>query len=248
MSLVNIILPVYNRPEHTKQTLDSLYKNTPWDLFDLTVIDDCSDKETQDVLYTLHQQYGFNLHIKAENTGPGDSRNIGARLVTELKSRGKYLYHCDNDVYYKENWLQRLVMSYQVASTDGIALLGASCHPYLQNNEVRRYTNPNTLETTGLEAAISEIQVGIKDAVSGYSQLMSWEIWDRFGEYHTQLGLEKKTGRSDDWEYCQRIKADGFEVGSVEPELVIPCGKTDTYGDPAVGQETFKNHEGVLIQ
>lgn len=237
MSLVNIILPVYNRPDHTKQSIDSLYKNTPIDLFTLLVVDDRSDEITSNLLYELHQQYGFDLHIKAENTGPGDSRNIGARMIIDAKKRGEFLYHCDNDVYYKENWLSTLIDIYRIVSQERVALLGASCHPYLQNNG-----------KIHLVGDLHEYVVGLKDAVSGYSQLMTWEIWDRFGEYHTQLGLEKKTGRSDDWEYCQRLKAEGFQVGSVEPELIVPCGKTDTYGDPAVGQETFKDHEGIIVQ
>jgi hypothetical protein len=43
------------------------------------------------------------------------------------------------------------------------------------------------------------------------------------------------------------MKAEGFQVGAIEPEYVIACGKTDSYGDKAVGQETFKDHEGILI-
>jgi glycosyltransferase involved in cell wall biosynthesis len=243
-ALVNIILPILNRPEHTEQCLRSLYATTNPELFDLTIIDDGSDQHTKSLIVELNMELAQKYRTRpahlitrkeGESMGPGFSRNEGAQFVTKTERRGKYIYHCDNDVFYRDGWLDKLLAAYEVVSRDGVALLGASCHPYLQNNETRDY------QALG-------IKVGIKDAVSGYSQLMTWEIWDRFGEYHTQEGLEKKTGRSDDWEYCQRITKAGLLVGAVEPELVIPCGKTDTYGDPAVGQETFKNYEGVIIK
>lgn len=245
--LVNIILPVLNRPKHTEQALTSLYESTDTSLFDLTIIDDGSDIETKKLLLHLGDKLCRKYECdpiycitrgEGESKGPGFSRNEGARFVTERGGRGKYIYHCDNDVYYQEGWLDSLIAVYEVVSKERVALLGASCHPYLQNNSVIE------LESTPFP---TNTTVGIKDAVSGYSQLMTWEIWDRFGEFATQEGLEKKTGRSDDWEYCQRIIKSGLLVGSVEPELVVPCGKTDTYGDPATGQETFKNHDGVYI-
>lgn len=232
---VNIILPVLNRPEHTEQCIRSLYDNTPRDLFTLLVIDDGSEKATYSLLKSLSREFGFQILHHAKSFGPGYSRNEGAKYLTTIEARKKYLYHCDNDVYYRIGWLDQLIKIYEVVSKARVALLGASCHPFLQNNAT-------------ISAGVGLFTVGIKDAVSGYSQLMTWEIWDRFGEFTTQEGLDKKTGRSDDWEYCQRIIKAGLLVGSVEPELVIPCGKTDSYGDPAVGQETFKNHEGIIIK
>jgi hypothetical protein len=90
--------------------------------------------------------------------------------------------------------------------------------------------------------------VGIKDAVSGYSQLMTWKTWDKYGPFDEGQGQqEKKIMGSEDWAFCQRIIQDGFLVGSIEPEMVIHCGKTNTYGDPATGVETFKEVDGVKI-
>lgn len=234
MPLVNIILPVFNRPLHTKQAIESLYQNTDTKLFSLIVVNDGSNEETTKLIADLSNQHGFMFVLNKKSMGPGYSRNKGAQLHTNL-GRGRYIYHCDNDVFYQKGWLETLLACYREASKQRVALLGASCHPYQQNNDTI-----DLIETPGFT-------VGIKNAVSGYSQLMNWEIWDRFGEFVTQEGLDKKTGRSDDWEYCQRIIKSGLLVGSVEPELIIPCGKTDSYGDPAVGQETFKDHDGVLV-
>jgi len=59
---------------------------------------------------------------------------------------------------------------------------------------------------------------------------------------------KKKIMGSEDWAFCQKIIEDGFQVGSIEPEVVIPCGRTNTYGEKATGHETFKEHYGVIIK
>jgi len=228
----NIVMLVYNRPIHTQQAIESLYSNTAHDLFNLTIVNDHSDKETRDLLRNLQEQHHFLIINRSETHGPGDCRNLACNL---MQKRSKYLYFSDNDVYFKKDWLTKLIEVYEVVSKERVALLGGSCHAYLQDKP----EHPPLLA--------GDFKVGIKDAVSGYSHLMTWEIWDRFGKFDTQEGLKKKTGRSDDWQYCQRIRLAGLLVGSVLPELVINTGLHDSYGDLAVGPETFKEVEGVKV-
>lgn len=231
---INIVIPIYNRPIHTKQSIDSLYENTDRD-FNLLVIDDLSDLETRDVIRDLQKNYGFQLLRNGENLGPGASRNKAMDFITKMDERGKYLYNCDNDVYYTKGWLNKLIEAYEYVSTKGVGLLGGGCHPYLQNNAT--ISLPDKAD-----------YVGIKDAVSGYSHLITWELWDRFGPFETQENMDKKTGRSDDWKFCQDMKEQNFMVGSLYPEVVIATGKTDSYGDKAIGQETFKKLADVYIK
>jgi len=61
-------------------------------------------------------------------------------------------------------------------------------------------------------------------------------------------GQEKKISGSEDFAFCQKIVKDGFKVGSIEPEVVIHTGKTNTYQEKATGHETFKEVEGVMIK
>lgn len=236
---VDIIIPVHNRWEHTKQTLDSLILNTDKKLYSLYVINDKSDEDTSQNLeeYQKKSKTSFTLTHNTENIGPGASRNFVCDMITKRNERGDYLYHSDNDVYFKSGWLPLLLIIYQRVY-DSVKLLGASCHPYLQNKE-----------SIIFEGQLSKFRVGIKDAVSGYSQLMTWEIWDMYGPFdETMRGAGKKIMGSEDWAFCQSINKHGLKVGSVEPELVVPCGKTNTYGDPATGSETFKEYDGVMVQ
>lgn len=241
MKKVNIIMPVHNRWSHTEQSLNSLFEHTDPSLFSVCVINDGSDEETtanlSDMWNLSDPAFDFSLVHNNENIGPGASRNVICGVISKENRRAKYLYHSDNDVYFTEGWLEKLIEAYEIVEQNGIRLLGGGCHPYLQNN--------GSIE---LYIAGEHAVVGIKDAVSGYSQLMTWETWDKYGPFdETMRGAEKKIAGSEDWAFCQKIREDGFEVGALYPEVVLHTGKTNTYGEPATGVETFKDVEGVAI-
>jgi glycosyltransferase involved in cell wall biosynthesis len=238
---VDIIVPVHNRWEHTKQTLLSLIEHTRAELYELYVIDDFSTEEVRQALIQFKSRAlkKINLFRNHENIGPGASRNKVCDYITSHKARSKYLYHSDNDVFFRLGWLDQLIAYYEKGNetilSGKLKLLGGGCHPYLQNNTSFHFPD--------------HIKIGVKDAVSGYSQLMEWETWDKYGPFdETMRGQEKKIMGSEDWAFCQKIIQDGFLVGAIEPELVIATGKTNTYGEPATGSDTFKEMEGVIIK
>jgi len=231
--LTDVVIPVFNRPEHTKQTLDSLFENTAPELFNLYMVNDKSDQQTSDLLIKLKALYPFVLIENEKNIGPAASRNIICNQVIKPNERSEYLYHSDNDVFFTDGWLEKLVKAFKQCSEE-VKLLGGSCHPYLQTSKIL-YIGEN-------------YKIGEKDAVSGYSQLMTWDTWIKYGPFDENQGTQdQKIMGSEDWAFCQRIIKDGFLVGSIEPEVVIATGKTNTYGDQATGSETFKEVEGVKI-
>lgn len=236
--MVDIIIPVHNRPRLTEQSLKSLWDHTPREIYRLHVVDDGSDEETSQLLVnTLDEMQDGGVSCffirHTEPLSPGYSRNEAARKALKLSNR-EFIYFSDNDVYFTEEWLENLIIYYEQAHKQGVRLLGGGCHAYLQNNR---------------ELNLNGMRIGIKDAVSGYSQLMLWDTWEKYGEFSESMKTaERKIMGSEDWEYCQRIRNDGFEVGSVYPELVYHCGRTNTYGDLATGAETIRNIAGVIVE
>lgn len=246
-TVIDILIPVHNRLEHTRQTIESLIKHTPREKYNLYITDDVSTNGTREYLFDLREKlHGLNVNgiifFNKENIGPAASRNNMCRWITTKRLRSEYLYHSDNDVYFTDGWYEKLLNLYVAEAADNqVMLLGGGCHPYLQN---KKEISTNLGVSTTLN-----YKIGIKDAVSGYSQLMSWEVWDRFGPFDEgSRGQDEKIMGSEDWALCQRIIKAGYSVGSVEPELVYPTGKTNTYGKPATGAETFKDVEGIMIK
>lgn len=196
------------RMELLMQTMKTLEDTVPAELCHRFIfVDDCSK---------LPLPYGFpstkfNSVVEKNVTqrGVGGSKNRGVELHTEL-GRGEMLYLFDADVYFTPGWLEKLLDAYE-ANKEKFKLLAGGIHPFLQP----RAGEGNALVTS-------------HDAISGWSWLLTYETWDEYGKLaDNSLG----TGKSEDWEYCQRIRNDGFLVGCITPQVVAHCGMTNTEGE-----------------
>jgi GT2 family glycosyltransferase/lipopolysaccharide biosynthesis protein len=99
---VSIIIPVYNKVEYTRQCLEALIKNTPYDLYEVIIIDNASTDETHEFLTQLE---GDIKIIKNEtNKGFAVSCNQGA-----AEARSAYLLFLNNDTEPQNGWLQPLI-------------------------------------------------------------------------------------------------------------------------------------------
>jgi hypothetical protein len=135
----------------------------------------------------------------------------------------------DNDLYFTPSWLTRLLNAAKKGEPDEFRVLGGWNHPFLQ---------PDVSTRVFAVPYIAPGDYGLRshDAVTGASQLMRWETWERYGPLDAHA---KGVGQSEDWKFCQDVIKDGGKCGSVYPRVVFNCGVTDTYGRPATGQEVM---------
>lgn len=95
----SFIIPVYNRPDEVDELLDSLTRQTVKD-FEVIIVEDGSDTDCREVVERYANRLSIHYHSK-ENSGPGMSRNYGAR-----KAKGEYLIVLDSDVVVPEGYLK----------------------------------------------------------------------------------------------------------------------------------------------
>lgn len=89
---ISVIMSSYNRAHYIKEAIESILNQTYQD-FEFIIIDDCSKKETQDVI----EQYAKNderiIFLKNEhNMGPSNTRNRGFEIA-----KGEYIAIVDDD-------------------------------------------------------------------------------------------------------------------------------------------------------
>ena len=97
-SKYSIIIPVYNRPDEVEELLDSL-TSQKLNIFEVIIVEDGSTLPCKDIV----DKYSDLLTIKyftKENTGPGTTRNYGAK-----KASGEYLIFFDSDCIIPKNYL-----------------------------------------------------------------------------------------------------------------------------------------------
>ena len=96
--MVDIIIPVYNSLDTLGRTLDSIMRQTYYEIVDVYIIDDCSDCNYEELLnkYKDLKTHYYRLDI---NSGPGVAREFGLN-----NSNNKYIVFIDSDDYFCEDY------------------------------------------------------------------------------------------------------------------------------------------------
>lgn len=210
----------------TSQAVRSLYKNTPPDMFNLTIVDDASavPYEDAEVEGLVNPDNGICVRLSRSKGIVGFARNFAIRAAEQYWGRGDFLLCLDNDIYALPGWLERMTAA--MNQHPEFAIVGGCRHPY---HGVNSHHGP--LVAT--------------DAVAGYSMMMRWERWDAFGAFDAHaVGL----GQSEDYAVCRRAVDAGFTVGYMNPSVLLHTGITNTEGKPATGADNFERYAGVIFE
>ena len=106
LPLVSIIIPVYNTGENCikllERLLESTYKN-----IEIICVDDGSKDDSYEKLSDFANKYDNIIIKKQKNGGPSAARNTGIELA-----KGDYISFIDSDDYVKQDFIEKLVNSY----------------------------------------------------------------------------------------------------------------------------------------
>lgn len=105
MSLVSIIIPIYNREKYIEKTLLSVLKQPTFD-YEIIIINDGSTDKSLQICEMYSKQYDCIKIYSQENKGVSVARNLGIK-----KSSGKYIMFLDSDDYYVDNFFDNQLES-----------------------------------------------------------------------------------------------------------------------------------------
>lgn len=104
VTLVSIVIPVFNRLDLLETTLTSV-KNQTYQNYEVILIDDASEI---DINFTgLIKKFNFSIfkyERLSENIGPGGARRRGRELA-----RGEYITYLDSDDEWREDFLEQTI-------------------------------------------------------------------------------------------------------------------------------------------
>lgn len=98
----SFVIPVYNRPEETRELLGSLAGQVFPRPFEVVIVEDGSSLTSEKVVSEFRDRLELSYFCK-ENTGPGDSRNYGMK-----KAKGTYYILVDSDCLLPPGYLQEV--------------------------------------------------------------------------------------------------------------------------------------------
>jgi glycosyltransferase involved in cell wall biosynthesis len=96
----SFVIPVYNRPEETRELLESLAAQVYPGPFEVVIVEDGSSRTSEAVVSQFRDRLQLAYFWK-ENTGPGDSRNYGMKKAT-----GTYFILVDSDCLLPPGYLK----------------------------------------------------------------------------------------------------------------------------------------------
>jgi len=97
-------MPTYNRSNTIERAVSSIKKQTYSD-WELIVVDDASEDNTESIIEKISSQYDRIQYIKnGKNSGPAYSRNVGIKY-----SQGEYIAFLDSDDEWYDYHLEECI-------------------------------------------------------------------------------------------------------------------------------------------
>ena len=129
---IDIILPNYNSSQFIIRTIKSILNQT-YKSWKLIIVDDFSNKETQDILKKFSKKNKIKVYWSNKNRGAGYSRNYAIK-----KSNSPYLAFIDSDDTWEKDKLKKQINfmkknNYKFTYTDYT--------PFYEYSNERRYKN-----------------------------------------------------------------------------------------------------------
>lgn len=139
MKKVSIIVPIYNAEEYIRRCIDSLINQT-YKNIEIILLNDGSTDNTDKIIKS-YKDKRIN-YIKKENTGIGNTRNLGI-----LKSTGDYIMFIDSDDYIESNAVEVLVNKALSNNYDLVV-----CNYYLNTPSTElKISFPDTIDNTNIK-------------------------------------------------------------------------------------------------
>lgn len=136
MSLVSVIIPVYNLEKYIKECLLSFLSQSFKD-FELIFVDDASSDNTAEIIKSFTDERIKLFEIEKSNAGC--ARNYGLKVAC-----GKWVVFFDGDDFCSEFFLEKMVQ--KAEKTDADVVICASAEYFEKNGKISRHRYSHTLK------------------------------------------------------------------------------------------------------
>lgn len=120
MPAISIIMPSYNRAYDLKRVLEAYDRQTTKEMFELIVVDDCSQDETYQVLTSFRpQHYKLRIERQERNAGQGAARNRAIPLV-----QSPLVAFVGDDIFPDTKFVQGHLEAHKRFPQESAAILG----------------------------------------------------------------------------------------------------------------------------
>lgn len=211
--LVSIIVPGKNEGKHIYNLIISLKEQT-YRNFELIVVDDGSDDDTETICKSLQKAGLISMFIRNDvRGGKASAANLGYRY-----SKGKIIVHLDADCSYDVDAIEKIIIPFY--TNENIGAVGGNV--LVRNYKDNLCTTLQAIEYADTISAgrITTSYLGIYRVVSGAFGAFLKEALDRVGGWDIGPGL--------DGDITVKLRKLGYKI-AFEPDAVCQTSVPDSF-------------------
>jgi len=231
---VSIIILAHNRPEMTRQCIDSIIKNS--DDYEIIIVDNGSSPSFQpenEMIDITHIGASSSISIKATPEGKVDKvlrneTNLGFPVAVNQgirESNGDIICLLNNDTVVTPGWLKKLCKRLEC----GYEIVGPMTNYVagLQRAMVTTYDDNETLNKSAAEWAKKNtgLTMGV-NFVIGFCMVFKKSLVDRLGDFDESMW----PCSGEEIDFCLKCRAAGGQVGIAQDVYIHHYG-SQTFGD-----------------
>jgi len=148
----SFIIPVFNRPQETKELLESFTKLEYNSNFEIVIIEDGSTETSESIVSDFTSRLQISYY-KKENTGPGSSRNFGMQ-----RAKGNYFIILDSDCILPRQYLNVVDKFLKNSFVDCFGGADAADESFTNLQKAINYTMTSFFTTGGIRGSKVSIQ------------------------------------------------------------------------------------------
>lgn len=159
---INIIVPVFNKVEYTKDCIKSLYEHTDSKHFRLLIVNDGSTDDTKKFINGCSDMYKNFQHVESvKNEGFVRSINKGLKYYLEkLKIKNhELIMMLNNDVIIKGKWYENVVDVFR--KNENVVAIGAVGHKEMIEKDVAFVSNSRSFYRAWMFRKLGYLDEGI---------------------------------------------------------------------------------------
>lgn len=199
----SIIIPVYNRPQETKELLSSLVQQTYKD-FEVILVEDGSIFPCEDAITIFSNALNIQ-YFSISNVGQGFARNFGMK-----RANGDYFVLFDSDCIIPSRYLDVLKKAIVERKLDAHGGPDAADKDFSSFQKAINYSMTSFLTTGGIRGKMKDPS---KYQARGYNMGLSKKAFEA-----TKGFIDPN--RAEDIELSIRLKKQGFKLELVEEAYV----------------------------
>jgi glycosyltransferase involved in cell wall biosynthesis len=208
----SVIVPVYNRPQEIRELLASL-RTQDYMNFEVVVVEDGSTIRCENIIDEFRDRLKIQYLYKP-NSGPGPSRNEGAKLAT-----GDYLVFFDSDCIIPRHYFSAVENGLREMQLDGWGGPDKAHDDFTLLQRAMGYTMSSVLTTGGIRGG--KKRIGWFQPRS-FNMGLSRKVFDVTGGY-------KFDRFAEDIELSFRMRDSGFKIGLI-PEAYVYHKRRTNFG------------------